>query len=326
MDAEPRDSSAERYFQEPPVYKQCRVCSISFSTRYACLTLFLYIILYLSSNIAWGDSLLKISCRYVLKANINKTMIITNGMKNENRAASSAAAAARPPSARLHSGPSHRQPDPVQCCQQTPLGRLCRRDPRPPQQQARLARNHRHRRGSLRRLRCRPAYDAAGPEFRGAEAMTHFLSPSQIRTLDYSSSTTTPPPPPPPDLTLSFPVSRPVLRPFRRSPPTPESGDVPLYHGVLHVVLPSPMEPPYLGANQSPHSVVCTRLPSSLSSSDASKTSYYALVNLHPRTNLCMHAEEAERTCCTSLRTAFSEGQRRLSILANVAFFSFLHG
>ncbi|KAL2327317.1 hypothetical protein Fmac_020744 [Flemingia macrophylla] len=173
-----------------------------------------------------------------------------------DRAASGAAAAARPLSARPHSGPSHCQPDPVQCRQQTLLVRLRRRDPRPPQQQVRLARNHRHRRGSLRRL----AYDAAAPEFRGAKAMTHFPSPSQIRTLDYSSFTT----PPPPDLTLSFPISCPVLRPCRRRPSTPESSDVPLCHGVLHVVLSSPMEPTYLGANQSPHSVVCTRLPSSL--------------------------------------------------------------
>ncbi|KAL2317008.1 hypothetical protein Fmac_030884 [Flemingia macrophylla] len=110
---------------------------------------------------------------------------------SHTQASSGAAAAAPPPSVRPHSAPSHRQPDPVQRRQQTPLGRLCRRHPRPPQQQARLARNHRHRRGSLRRLRRRPAYDA---------------------------------------------------------------------------------------------------------------------VNLHPRTNLCMHAEEAERTCCTSLRTTFSEG------------------
>ncbi|KAL2323043.1 hypothetical protein Fmac_027422 [Flemingia macrophylla] len=105
------------------------------------------------------------------------------------------------------------------------------------------------------------AFGAAAPEFRGAQAISHFPSPSQIRTLDCSSSTTSSPPP---DLTLSFPVSRPVLGPCRRGPPTPESGDVPLCHGSLHVVLPSPMEPPYLGAYQSPHSVVCTRLPSTL--------------------------------------------------------------
>ncbi|KAL2331398.1 hypothetical protein Fmac_018979 [Flemingia macrophylla] len=68
------------------------------------------------------------------------------------------------------------------------------------------------------------AYDAAAREFRGAKAKTNFPSPSELlvnnaarspsqsSTLDSSSSTTPPPPPPPPlDLTLSFPVSRPVL-------------------------------------------------------------------------------------------------------------------
>ncbi|KAL2342578.1 hypothetical protein Fmac_003863 [Flemingia macrophylla] len=70
------------------------------------------------------------------------------------------------------------------------------------------------------------AYDTAAPEFRGAEANTDFpspskllvsnvaRSPSQIWTLDSSSSTT--PPSPPFYLTLSFPISRPVLRPCRR--------------------------------------------------------------------------------------------------------------
>ncbi|KAL2333152.1 hypothetical protein Fmac_014365 [Flemingia macrophylla] len=67
-----------------------------------------------------------------------------------------------------------------------------------------------------------------------------------------------------PDLTLSFPISRPLLRPCRRRPPIPESSEVPLCHDALHVVLPSSMEPPYLGAYQNPHSVVCTRLPSTL--------------------------------------------------------------
>ncbi|KAL2327270.1 hypothetical protein Fmac_020697 [Flemingia macrophylla] len=80
-----------------------------------------------------------------------------------DRVASGATAAAPPPSARPHSAPSHRQPNPVQRRHQTPLGRLRRRDPRPGQQQTRLARNHRHRRESLRRLRRRLAYDAALP-------------------------------------------------------------------------------------------------------------------------------------------------------------------
>ncbi|KAL2333414.1 hypothetical protein Fmac_014627 [Flemingia macrophylla] len=66
--------------------------------------------------------------------------------------------------------------------------------------------------------------------------------------------------PPPPVLTLSFSVSRPLLHPCRRRPPTPESGEVLLCHGALHVVL-----PPYLGL--------------SCNWSDASKTSDCAPVN-----------------------------------------------
>ncbi|KAL2347151.1 hypothetical protein Fmac_001151 [Flemingia macrophylla] len=66
------------------------------------------------------------------------------------------------------------------------------------------------------------AYDAATREFRNAKAKTHFPSPSELlvnnaarnpnqsKTLDSSSSTTSSSPSPL-DLTLSFPVSRPVL-------------------------------------------------------------------------------------------------------------------
>ncbi|KAL2336193.1 hypothetical protein Fmac_010639 [Flemingia macrophylla] len=62
------------------------------------------------------------------------------------------------------------------------------------------------------------AYDPAAHEFRGAKAKTSFptpsellvnnaaRSPSQSSTLDFSST-----PPPPLDLTLFFPVSRPVI-------------------------------------------------------------------------------------------------------------------
>ncbi|KAL2325436.1 hypothetical protein Fmac_024494 [Flemingia macrophylla] len=99
--------------------------------------------------------------------------------------------------------------------------------------------------------------------------------PNQSKTLNSSSSTTPPPSPPPPplNLTLSFPVSHPVLF-FHPLAPTDYVMNIPhrdtcgferpavefrrggdsvsLCHGVLLVVLPSLMEPPYLGPYQRP--------------------------------------------------------------------------
>ncbi|KAL2321538.1 hypothetical protein Fmac_025917 [Flemingia macrophylla] len=184
------------------------------------------------------------------------------GTSATDRAASAATAAG--PLGQRHSALSPRHANPVHRRQETPLGSQRRRDPRPGHQQPHLAGNLRQPPRSRRRLRRRRAHDAAAPEFRATDAMSDSPSSSQIGTLHSSSSSTPPPPPPPPplDLTLSFPVSRPLLHPCRRRPTTPESGDVPLCHGVLHVVLPSPMEPPYLVPEL--RVVVCTRMPSSL--------------------------------------------------------------
>ncbi|KAL2328623.1 hypothetical protein Fmac_022050 [Flemingia macrophylla] len=58
------------------------------------------------------------------------------------------------------------------------------------------------------RLSLAPPKPRSGSEFLVSNAPRR---PSQNRSLDSSSSTTPPPPPPPLDLTLSFPVSRPII-------------------------------------------------------------------------------------------------------------------
>ncbi|KAL2320650.1 hypothetical protein Fmac_029619 [Flemingia macrophylla] len=100
------------------------------------------------------------------------------------------------------------------------------------------------------RLRRLLGKHAAAPVFGAAEVITLFPSPHRI------SSLASPRRPPPQSSPSPFSVRRPLLHPWRRRPPTPESGEVLLCHGALHVVLPS-----YLRLEHNPHTVLCTRLP-----------------------------------------------------------------